>query len=76
MYCYREYFKTSRLIQQYEKPTANYTSRVWDRGVQHLFRNWERLQLREIDYKIHRIFNLRCLHREFSSSQSQANSQL
>ena len=30
----------------------------------HLFRNWERLQLREIDYKIHRIFNLRCLHRE------------
>ena len=23
MYCSREYFKTSRLIQQYEKPTSN-----------------------------------------------------
>ena len=32
--------------------------------VWHLFRNWERLQLREIDYKNHRIFTLRCLHRE------------
>ena len=29
-----------------------------------LFRNWERLQLREIDYKNHRIFTLRCLHKE------------
>ena len=29
-----------------------------------LFRNWERLRLREIDYKNHRIFTLRCLHRE------------
>ena len=29
-----------------------------------LFRNWERLWLREIDYKNHRIFTLRCLHRE------------
>ena len=26
--------------------------------------DWERLQLREIDYKNHRIFTLRCLHRE------------
>ena len=25
MYCSREYFKTSRLIQQYEKSTPNYT---------------------------------------------------
>ena len=30
----------------------------------HLFRGWERLLLREIDYKNHRIFILRCLHRE------------
>ena len=29
-----------------------------------MFRNWERLWLREIDYKNHRIFTLRCLHRE------------
>ena len=32
--------------------------------AQCLFRNWERLWLREIDYKNHRIFTLRCLHRE------------
>ena len=30
----------------------------------HLFREWERLQLRSSDYKNHRIFTLRCLHRE------------
>ena len=29
-----------------------------------LFRDWERLQLRETDYKNHRIFTLRCLHKE------------
>ena len=29
-----------------------------------LFRDWERLQLRASDYKNHRIFTLRCLHRE------------
>ena len=29
-----------------------------------MFRNWERLPLREIDYKNHRIFTLRCLHKE------------
>ena len=32
--------------------------------AQHLFRNWERLRLRETDYKNHRIFTLRCLHKE------------
>ena len=30
----------------------------------HLFRDWERLQLRASDYKNHRIFTLRCLHKE------------
>ena len=30
----------------------------------HLFRDWERLQLRETDYKNHRIFTLRCLHKD------------
>ena len=29
-----------------------------------LFREWERLQLRTSDYKNHRIFSLRCLHKE------------
>ena len=32
--------------------------------VRHLFRDWERLQLRTSDYKNHRIFSLRCLHKE------------
>ena len=32
--------------------------------ARHLFRDWERLQLRETDYKNHRIFTLRCLHKE------------
>ena len=32
--------------------------------VQRLFREWERLQLRAWDYKNHRIFTLRCLHKD------------
>ena len=32
--------------------------------VWHLFRDWERLRLRETDYKKYRIFTLRCLHKE------------
>ena len=32
--------------------------------VRHLFRDWEKLQLRETDYKNHRIFTLRCLHKD------------
>ena len=32
--------------------------------AQCLFRDWERLQLRATDYKNHRIFTLRCLHKE------------
>ena len=32
--------------------------------VQHLFRDWERLWLRASDYKNHRIFTLRCLHKD------------
>ena len=32
--------------------------------ARHLFRDWERLRLRETDYKNHRIFTLRCLHKE------------
>ena len=30
----------------------------------HLFRDWERLQLRASDYRNHRIFTLRCLHKD------------
>ena len=32
--------------------------------AQHLFRDWERLWLRASDYKNHRIFTLRCLHKD------------
>ena len=32
--------------------------------TQHLFRDWERLWLRASDYKNHRIFTLRCLHKD------------
>ena len=32
--------------------------------VLHLFRDWERLQLRALDYKNHRIFTLRCIHKD------------
>ena len=32
--------------------------------AQHLFRDWERLHLRASDYKYHRIFTLRCLHKD------------
>ena len=32
--------------------------------VLHLFRDWEKLQLRASYYKNHRIFTLRCIHKE------------
>ena len=32
--------------------------------ARHLFREWERLQHRNSDYKSHRIFTLRCVHKE------------
>ena len=32
--------------------------------ARHLFREWERLRLRSSDYKNHRIFSLRCIHKE------------
>ena len=32
--------------------------------VLHLFRDWERLQQRALDYKNHRIFTLRCIHKD------------
>ena len=30
----------------------------------HFFRDWERLQLRTLDYKNHRISTLRCIHKD------------
>ena len=32
--------------------------------ARHLFRDWERLQFRTSDYKNHRIFTLRCIHKD------------
>ena len=39
---------------------------VWPYGLEalHLFRDLERLQLRASDYKNHRIFTLRCIHKD------------
>ena len=39
---------------------------VEEHGIEvlHLFREWERLQLRDCDYKNHSIFTLRCIHKE------------
>ena len=64
MFCYRDYQLTTRFNQQNEKSTSNYTTRVWVRGTMHLFRDWERLWLRALDYKNHRIFTLRCIHKD------------
>ena len=38
--------------------------KVYGLEAWHLFRDWERLQLRASNYKNHRIFTLRCLHKE------------
>ena len=32
--------------------------------ARHLFRLWEKLRLRTVKYKNHRIFTLRCLHND------------
>ena len=59
----REYQPSSRLFQQYENLhlilLQEYGIEAWC-----LFREWERLQLRTSDYKNHRIFSLRCLHKD------------
>ena len=44
--------------------------------VQCLFRDWERLQLRASDYKNHRIFTLRCLHKELIPARIKLKSTL
>ena len=63
MFCSRDYQLTSRYNQQNEKSTSNYITRVWVRGAV-LVQSWERLRLRELDYKNYRIFTLRCLHKD------------
>ena len=63
MFCYRDYQLTTRFNQHNEKSTSNYTTIVWVRA-RHLFRDWERLWFRASNYKTHRIFTLRCLHKE------------
>ena len=63
MFCYRDYQLIRNFNQQNEKSTSNYTTRVWVR-VLHLSRDYERLQLRVLDYKNHRVFTLRCIHKD------------
>ena len=52
-----------KINQQYEK-LHQITLQEYGIEAHRLFRDWERLWLREIDYKNHRIFTLRCLHKE------------
>ena len=63
MFCSREYQPTTRLSQQNEKHTQIILE---ENGLEalHLFRDWERLQLRASNYKNCRIFTLRCIHKE------------
>ena len=56
---YLIYFK----IQQNEKSTQIYTTTTWDEVLQ-LFKDWERFQLRDCDYRNHRIFTLKCISNE------------
>ena len=44
--------------------------------VQHLFRLWEKLQLRASKYKNHRIFTLRCIHKDLVPSSIKLKSTL
>ena len=50
---------TNRMRNLHQIILQEYGLEVW-----HLFRDWERLQLRASDYRNHRIFMLRCLHKE------------
>ena len=63
MFCSREYQPTSRLNQQNERSTSNFIRREWVRGTA-LFQRLGKLQLRASNYKNHRIFALRCIHKE------------
>ena len=44
--------------------------------VWHLFRLWEKLQLRASEYKNHRIFTLRCIHNDLVPSSIKLKSTL
>ena len=50
---------TNRMRNLHQIILQDYGLEAW-----HLLRDWERLQLRASDYKNHRIFTLRCLHKE------------
>ena len=63
MSCYRDYQltkdSTNRMRNLHQIILQEYGLEA-----QHLFRDWERLWLRASDYKNHRIFTLRGLHKE------------
>ena len=62
MYCSRDY----QLLQDTINRMRNLHQIIlqeYELEVQCMFRDWERLWLRESDYKNHRIFTLRCLHK-------------
>ena len=59
MFCSREYTNYS-VIQQTEKCKQIYIRPIWD-GSSVLLRDWEKLQIRDSDYRNHQIFTLRCI---------------
>ena len=63
MFCSREYQPTSRLNQQNEKSTSNFTTRVWVRGAALVLR-LGKTSAEGIGLKNHRIFTLRCIHKD------------
>ena len=62
---------TNRMRNLHKIILQEYGLEAW-----HLFRDWERLWLRASDYKNHRIFTLRCLHRELIPVSIKLNSTL
>ena len=75
MYCSRDCYYSSRFNQQYENL---HQLLLQEDGIEarHLFRLWEKLQLRASEYKIHRIFTLRCIHNDLVPSSIKLKSTL
>ena len=61
-FCSREN-QLLQMLQQIEKSTQ-ITLENYGIGSLRLLRDWEKFQLRQCDFKNHRIFTLRCIHSE------------
>ena len=63
LFCSRENQLTSRFNQQNEKSTSNYIRREWDRGTA-IVQRVGKASVKACDYNNHRIFTIRCIHKE------------